>query len=76
MQAYYALLIRGNLQERETVYINAGIMGLCVACLNVAIGIGAIPFIGYNNQNEKKYLQETIPEVSNETTYQYFFKNG
>lgn len=62
-QAYYALVIRGNIQKGESVYINAGIMGLCVACLNVALGAGARVFIGFNNQAEKKYLRDTFPEV-------------
>lgn len=56
--------MRAQLQNGETVYINAGVMGLCVACLNVALGVGAIPFIGFNNQTERKYLQDTFPEVN------------
>lgn len=56
--------MRANLQKGETVYINAGVMGLCVACLNVALGAGAEVFIGFNNQSEKKYLKETFPKVN------------
>lgn len=45
------------------MYINAGVMGVCLAALNVALGIGARVFIGFNNQVEKKYLRDTFPEV-------------
>lgn len=56
-------MIRANLQKGEAVYINAGIMGLCVACLNVALGVGAEVFIGFSGSTEKKYLKETFSEV-------------
>lgn len=56
--------MRAQLQKGEMVYINAGVMGLCVACLNVSLGVGAVPFIGFNNQIERKYLRDTFPEVS------------
>lgn len=61
--AYYALIMRAQLQKGEMVYINAGVMGLCVACLNVSLGVGAVPFIGFNNQIERKYLRDTFPEL-------------
>lgn len=63
LQSYYALVVRGNLQRGESVYINAGIMGVCLAALNIALGIGAKVFVGFNNQVERKYLRDTFPEV-------------
>lgn len=62
--AYYALVIRGNLQQGEAVFIHAGIMSLCLACAHVAVGIGARVFIGFNNSAEKKYLIATFPELT------------
>ncbi|XP_065199624.1 fatty acid synthase-like isoform X2 [Planococcus citri] len=62
--AYYALVIRANLQRGESIYINAGIMGLCMSCAHVAIGLGAQVFIGFNNRDEKKYLRDTFPKLA------------
>lgn len=70
-QAYYALILRAKLQKNETIYVHAGISGLCVACLNVALGVEAKPFIGYNNQIEKNYLRDTFQSVSYILTFLY-----
>lgn len=56
-------MVRGNVQSGESVYIHAGASGISSAAISVALELGAIPYVGIFNKNQKKWLKSKYPQV-------------
>ncbi|XP_025202473.1 fatty acid synthase-like [Melanaphis sacchari] len=63
--AYYALVVRGNVQSGESVYVHAGASGISTAAISVALELGAIPYVGVFNKDQVEYLKTRFPQLNN-----------
>lgn len=55
--------MRGNIQPGETLYVHAGASGISTAVISVALELGAIPYVGVFNKEQKVFLKSRFPEV-------------
>lgn len=62
-QAYYALVVRGNIQPGESIYVHAGASGISTASLAIAIELGVTPYVGVFNREQKELLKLKYPQV-------------
>ncbi|VVC46315.1 Hypothetical protein CINCED_3A018656 [Cinara cedri] len=65
--AYYALVVRGNVQPGESVYVHAGASGISTAAIGVALELGAIPYVGIFNKTQKDFLKSQYPQLNDDS---------
>ncbi|XP_050542991.1 fatty acid synthase-like [Daktulosphaira vitifoliae] len=62
--AYYALVVRGNIQSGESMYVHAGASGISTAVIAVALELGVIPYVGVFNREQKEFLKSIYPQLN------------
>lgn len=65
--AYYALVVRGNVQSGESVYVHAGASGISTAAIAVALELGAIPYVGVFNKEQIAFLKSRFPQLNDDS---------
>nr|WJN62148.1 fatty acid synthase 1 [Rhopalosiphum padi] len=65
--AYYALVVRGNVQPGESVYVHAGASGISTAAIAVALELGAIPYVGVFNKDQMAFLKTRFPQLNDDS---------
>lgn len=70
-------MVRGNVQPGESVYVHAGASGISTAVISVALELGATPYVGVFNKEQKVFLKSRYPQVCVLITYKIALKpNG
>lgn len=62
--AYYALLVRGNLQPGESVLIHSGSGGVGQAAIAIALNFGCEVFTTVGSNEKKEYLKKVFPQLT------------
>jgi len=62
--AYYALIIRGNLMEGESVLIHAGAGGVGLAAISIALSKKCRVFTTVGSSQKRQYLLKEFPQLS------------
>nr|XP_037286078.1 fatty acid synthase-like [Rhipicephalus microplus] len=63
LTAYYALIMRGNIQAGESVLIHSGSGCVGQACITVAISMGCTVFTTVGSSLTKEFLRRRFPEL-------------
>ncbi|KAL3237296.1 hypothetical protein MRX96_022063 [Rhipicephalus microplus] len=63
LTAYYALIMRGNIQAGESVLIHSGSGCVGQACITVAISMGCTVFTTVGSSLKKEFLRRRFPEL-------------
>ncbi|OTF78844.1 Fatty acid synthase-like protein [Euroglyphus maynei] len=61
--AYYALLIRGNLREKETVLIHSGSGSVGQAAITICLSYNCHLYITVGSEEKRKFLMEKFPQL-------------
>ncbi|KAI1300230.1 Fatty acid synthase [Halotydeus destructor] len=61
---YYALLVRGNLRDGETVLIHAGSGGVGQAAIGVCLAHGCRVFTTVGSQAKREFLKKKFPQLT------------
>uniref|UniRef100_A0AC35U6Z3 Carrier domain-containing protein n=1 Tax=Rhabditophanes sp. KR3021 TaxID=114890 RepID=A0AC35U6Z3_9BILA len=61
--AYYALVIRGQIQEGESVLIHGGSGGVGQAAIAIALSYGCEVFTTVGSEEKKNFLKERFPQL-------------
>lgn len=56
-------MVRGNVQPGESVYVHAGASGISTAAIAVTLELGAIPYVGVFNKQQRVFLKSRFPQV-------------
>ncbi|XP_031347934.1 fatty acid synthase-like [Photinus pyralis] len=64
--AYYALIIRGQLQPGDSILIHSGAGGVGQAAISVALSMGCTVFTTVGNQSKRTFLKQTFPQLRDE----------
>ncbi|XP_050421854.1 fatty acid synthase-like [Adelges cooleyi] len=65
--AYYALVVRGNIQSGESMYVHAGASGISTAAIAVALELGVTPYVGVFNREQKQFLKSRFPQLNDDS---------
>ncbi|KAL3877568.1 hypothetical protein ACJMK2_035265 [Sinanodonta woodiana] len=61
--AYYALIIRGNLQRGESVLVHSGSGGVGQAAIAIALHYGCDVYTTVGSQEKREFLKENFPQL-------------
>ncbi|XP_077491594.1 fatty acid synthase-like [Amblyomma americanum] len=62
--AYYALLVRGNMQPGETILVHSGSQVASQAAISIALFMGCTVFATVGSEAEREYLKARFPQLS------------
>ena len=62
--AYYALVVRGGLEEGESVLIHSGSGGVGQAAISIALSMGCEVYTTVGSQEKKEYLKKEFPQLT------------
>lgn len=61
--AYYALVVRGELEPKESVLIHSGSGGVGQAAIAIALSMGCTVFTTVGSEEKKSYLKKVFPQL-------------
>ncbi|KAL1517282.1 hypothetical protein ABEB36_001067 [Hypothenemus hampei] len=61
--SYYALIVRGRMQPKESVLIHAGTGGVGQASIAIALHMGCEVFTTVSSQAKRDFLKKTFPQL-------------
>lgn len=61
--AYYALVVRGELESGESVLIHSGSGGVGQAAISICLSMGCTVYTTVGNDEKKEYLKKTFPQL-------------
>ena len=64
--AYYALIVRANLRNGESVLIHSGSGGVGQAAISICIKMGCEVFTTVGTKEKREYLISTFPDLKPE----------
>lgn len=67
--AYYALVMRGSIQESESILIHSGTGSLGQAAISLALSYNCTVFVTVGNEEKKKYLLSMFPALCKDHIY-------
>ena len=62
--AYYALVVRGELEKGESVLIHSGSGGVGQAAISIALSMGCTVFTTVGSEEKKAYLKKAFPALT------------
>lgn len=64
--AYYALIVRANLRQGESVLIHSGSGGVGQAAISICLNLGCEVFTTVGTVEKREYLISTFPDLKPE----------
>ena len=61
--AFYALVVRGNMQRGNTILIHSGSGGVGQAAISIALHYGCKVFTTVGSTEKREYLKERFPQL-------------
>ena len=61
--AFYALVVRGNIQQGNTILIHSGSGGVGQAAISIALHYGCKVFTTVGSTEKREYLKERFPQL-------------
>ncbi|GAB0087166.1 Fatty acid synthase [Sergentomyia squamirostris] len=61
---YYALVMKGNMKNGETILIHAGSGGVGQAAISVALSAGLTVFTTVGSEEKREFLKKTFPQLT------------
>lgn len=62
-QAYYALIVRGQMKPGESLLVHAGTGGVGQAAIAIALHMGCTVYTTVGSKEKREYLKKTFPQV-------------
>ncbi|XP_063539374.1 fatty acid synthase-like [Cydia strobilella] len=62
--AYYALVVRGHMQRGEAVLVHAGVGGVGLAAIEIALYAGCTVFTAVDSPDKRAFLRQRFPHLS------------
>ncbi|XP_049273356.1 LOW QUALITY PROTEIN: fatty acid synthase-like [Rhipicephalus sanguineus] len=61
--AYYALLVRGDMQPRESILVHSGSGGVGQAAISIALSMGCTVFTTVGSEKKRNFLKHRFPQL-------------
>ncbi|XP_072382070.1 fatty acid synthase-like [Diabrotica undecimpunctata] len=63
---YYALIVRGKMEQNCSILIHAGAGGIGISAINIALSLNSTIFVTVGSEKKKRFLRDLFPQLKEE----------